>query len=688
MFDARRYTFATYCGLFLGVTVSNRTQCIVGVLVFASLGTLLTAGSLRNGFTTDDHFMRAVFKGFPGLEMMQRGPLATFVFSKGDAQEIAALRDKGVFPWWVAPAARLAFFRPLASASHWIDHRLWPDQPRPAHMHNLLWYALLCGVAFLMYRAYMNDSWPAWLAAFLYAVNESNGQAVGWIASRNTLMVAVASAAVLLAHHRWRTTRKDYWAIVAIAFYGVGLLCGEGAISVCAYLFAYAVFMEHGNYTPRIASLVPYALISVVYLALHRYFGFGTDGSAWYADPGADPARWLQMVSTNAPILLFTEGFFYPIFLGSGSRVQRYFLFSVMILVLLLVGLALRPLLRENPRARFWLLGAVLSLVPVSSVVVQPRVLTISALGGMALIAEFLAGWFGVRQFRRLVVVLALMSFAVRAVDTILRPGLLLYPVLVGLLVWVLYWVVRKGERSTPWTNLPAWPKTAGVALLCAWVTCHLIYAPNALPNVSMAQGAAGRKDRALFATLPADPSIPEKTLVLLQSQDDFNSYYFALGRSADVQPLPGRLRVLSASLRPLTIERPDERTLILRPSDGFVAQRDLSVYRSRKYPMHEGEVVNLAGMTVTVTKVDEAGWPMEGRFEFDQSLDAPSFVFYTAGQVEEPHPTTKRLVRVVKYLPASVPRVGETVTVDELRLRAEQAANADADSAVSPAGP
>ncbi|MBM3290559.1 MAG: hypothetical protein FJY92_10440, partial [Candidatus Hydrogenedentes bacterium] len=178
-----------------------RAPYVAGFLVFAALGGALTYPSVRNGFATDDHFMRALHKGFPGLDAIARSPIEAFAFSKGNVEENEWLRDRGVFPWWAVTNAKLCFFRPLAAATHWLDYRHFTDNAWAMHVQNVVWFALMCGLAFVLYREIGSAPWIAWLAAFMYAADESHGQAVGWISSRNTLMVACAAMVVLIAHH-------------------------------------------------------------------------------------------------------------------------------------------------------------------------------------------------------------------------------------------------------------------------------------------------------------------------------------------------------------------------------------------------------------------------------------------------------------------------------------------------------
>jgi len=503
----------------------------------------------------------------------------------------------------------------------------------------------------------------------MYAADEVHGQAVGWISSRNTLMVACAAMCVLIAHHRWRTTRRDVWAVLAFVSFAIGLACGEGAIAVTGYLFAYALVMGYDTWRGRFLSLAPYAIIAVAYLLLHRAYGFGAAGSSWYADPGSDFSAWLRMIGTNIPILLFTELFIWP------DKMLRYgvYAFVVMLLLIPLAFTAMRPMLRSNARARFWLIGALIALIPVSAVVAQPRVLTISAIGIMGLIAEYLSGWFNARQFPKLLLTIIGMTIVIRLLDVTFRLGSAAYAIVVIMLAILLGVLLVHGEKSATWIPERGIARGACITMLCVFVVAHLVVGPNILTVQSLIHGAAGRKMDSAFASLPSDARVVNRDLVVLQGANDFTCYYFMLTRSANVQLMPGHLRMLSSSFRPLTVERPDSATLILRTTGSFVVDPRLSVYRSAKYPMQTGDMIRLNGVTVSVLKTDANGWPLDAAFVFDKPLDDDTYLWYTGAMVSERNPRSGRLIRVERYYPITPPAVGETMTAQELLDRSPQ---------------
>ena len=76
------------------------------------------------------------------------------------------------------------------------------------HAHSLVWLALALFGAALVYRRLLGATWVAGLATLLYAVNDTHGPAVGWIANRNAVIAIALALPVLWLHDRWR---RDGW---------------------------------------------------------------------------------------------------------------------------------------------------------------------------------------------------------------------------------------------------------------------------------------------------------------------------------------------------------------------------------------------------------------------------------------------------------------------------------------------
>lgn len=648
--------------------ISRRAR-IACLIVVPILAMLLTLSSLSNDFWTDDYFFLAAFRGFPGFPEYAQPPMQTFVFSDGDAAHNRRLMDRGAIPWWGDPGAKLAFWRPLASWSHWLDFRLWGDNAIPMHAHNVLLYGLVCLLACATYLRIQSSAWAALLGGLIFAVNESNGMTVGWLSARNTLMAACFGLATVLAHDRWRRDRSKPAAILAPAFFALGLLCGEWAVGAGAYLLAYALVFESGRKVSRLLTLAPYVVVGLAWLVTYKMAGFGAAGTAWYRDPLGDPISFAKTSAIQIPLLLFGQWLVWPGFIFNVPSPYKETVFLAMVGVLLLIGAALRPLLSADPRARFWFLGSLLALVPVAGVSVQARLLMLVAIGSSAVIGQFLSAWMNPRQGITLIAAIAAASVAIRAIGAILPLGYGVYGLILPVAVVLLTFVFRYGERQGGW--LPNNPRSRVFVSLVAgfWILAHLMFAPNSIGAQSMVPGARGYQMNLAYDQLPQDQEVTKKTLIVLQTPSDFTPWYFMISRSARGLPLPGRLRVLASGLRTLTVERTDASTLVLEQDGGFIANPRASVYRGETSPMRPGDSVQLAGLSVNVLDT-ENGWPAKAAFRFDRPLDDPTFIWYTCAPKRQKM-RTGRMATAEAYTRVAIPAIGEKVPLRELIDRA-----------------
>ena len=187
-------------------------------------------------------------------------PLELFSVMRHGPEVLREYTDLGIFPWWTSEELRLAFFRFLSAATHWLDYRLWPDSAPLQHAHSLLWLGALVGATALLYRRIHGASWVAGLAALLYAVDEAHGAPAGWLANRNALVATLFGLLCLLAHDRWRRggAGSGRHALLAALCLALALAGGEMGLGAFAYLVAYAVFLDRGPVRRRLLSLAPW----------------------------------------------------------------------------------------------------------------------------------------------------------------------------------------------------------------------------------------------------------------------------------------------------------------------------------------------------------------------------------------------------------------------------------------------
>jgi hypothetical protein len=560
-------------------------------LVLSLLAVLLCAPALWLGLYADDYVLWAGLADPSPAPALARSPWRLFAFVDS-APALRRMMDFGGMPWWSSPRLRLAFFRPLAGLTHWVDFRLWPGQPWLMHLQSLLWFGAAIAAATVLYRRLMRPEWVAGLAALAFAIDDAHASPADWIANRNATIATLFALLALVAHDRWR---RDGWrpgAVLGPLALLLGLLGGEMALAAGAYLLAYALFLDEAPWPRRVVSLAPAALVGVAWALAYRALGFGATGSAVYVDPVASPLEFAGLVVARAPLLLFGQWFLpsqLSLLLSQGAA---HVLWLVACGLAVLLAVLLAPLLRRDRTARFFALGMLLSILPPCSTFPHDRLLFLVGLGGAGLLAQLLAG---------------------------LADGAAWLP------------------RARAW-RAPAFATGTVLAVL------NLVLAPLGLAHGSADLRTLGRLFEPAARSLPADPAVRDQAFLVVQTPTAFVSAFGPLMQLAAGRPTPRRMLVLGSSIHAVTVERPEKGTLLVRPDGGYLlppgsalpgtAQPHFDpryllplfdlLYRDGT-PMHLGERVELTGMTVEVTALTADGRPAEARFRFDRPLEDPS---------------------------------------------------------------
>ncbi|MET0591750.1 MAG: hypothetical protein ABW133_03565, partial [Polyangiaceae bacterium] len=405
----------------------GRAAAPYAIIAFALL---LSLPSLFTGLVADDYIHEIMLREHPGIAGYSFRPFDLFAFADGDPARTLKLIDEGVFPWWSDPRVVLAFLRPITSATHYLDHLLWPNVPALAHAQSLLRLGLLLVVVGAIYRRFIGAPWVAGLALLLYAVDDARATTAAWIANRNAIVALSLGFPALLAYDQWRRDGVKAAAWLGPLAIGAGLLAGESALLVGAYLFSYALFLdEEGAWWQRLLRLWPYAAVVVVWRAIYAHLGYGSTGSGIYFDPGRDPIGFLGAATARLPVLLVGQFAFppadvwdlYPLVFPAG----RWAVMIVAAVVIGILAVLIAPLWRRDRSVRFWVVGCLLSTLLMCTTFPHDRLLTGLGVGAMALVAHLLASaWEGTHPLRgRLVPITAGGLFFLHVVlATILSP--------------------------------------------------------------------------------------------------------------------------------------------------------------------------------------------------------------------------------------------------------------------------
>jgi hypothetical protein len=536
-------------------------------LWLALLAVVLTLPSLRVGLLVDDYHHKLLMSGSDSIAKLLDSQFDMFRFFDGDPERTAELMDYGIFPWWTYKGIKGAFWRPLASITHWLDYVLWPDSPALMHAQSILWYAGLVIAVTFLYRRLMSPAWVAGLAAVVFAVDDAHGMPVGFLANRNALMACLFGVLSLIAHDSWRREQRRAGIVLGPILLAVSLLSAEAGIATCAYLGAYALFMDKGTWQRRIASLLPYVVVVLVWRILWAYLGYGVANIGGYVDPLAVPGRFVSAAVNRAPFLLLAQWAAPP------SDIVNFLfprpllvLWGAAIVFLLLLLIVLAPLLRRERTARFWAAGMILSVLPICATFPSDRLLLFVGIGAMGLVAQLFAVVFCDIPFR-----------------------------LTGLL-----------------RRIPAF----SVVLLL--VLHHVIIAPLLLPLRAHPSMMPTESAHQVQIDGPLDDAVRGQDLVVVNPPAAFFASASVMEWAAEEGPMPRHVRILTSSLLgSVEVHRPGEKTLVVRPEYGYIAWVLDGLFRSEKHPFSVGDTVELTGMTVEVTKLTGDGRPAEAAFTF-----------------------------------------------------------------------
>ena len=572
---------------------------------------LLASSSLNTGLVADDYFHKLVLTGSGDIHAIGTDPLDLFVWASGEADIARAYMDVGMTGWWTDPDLVLAYWRPVTVFTHWIDYRLWPESPFLMHLHSLLWFGLSLVVLVHLYRrlaAPENSGWMAALALLMFAWDDAHGLTISWIANRNALVALFFAAAALLLHDRARRDGHIPSAWLGPVVLAVALQAGEIALAICAYLFAYALFLDPAGRGKGMVRILPHALVALVWSVFYYIKGYGAHGSGLVVDPVRDPGHYLIAVAERLPVLLLAQTAIPPSDLWEYYPAVGKWLPVLMltwaISVLLALAFFLRPLVARDRTARFWLCSTVLSGLPACAQFPHDRLLLFIGVGAMALLARFIGAFLEGET-------------------------------------WLL---------QAPGLDTPA-GRRALTVFAGALIFFHLAAAPLLLPLRARGPADISRMLRLADATIDSGPGVRDRTVILMNPPADAFAGYIPTMRAATGRHRPKYMRWLATGACQVEVERVDTHTLRVAPADGFLSLASEHMQRSLRNAIPAGHIVSLTDLRITVTRLTSDGRrPAEIIARFSHRLEDERYIFL--------YWTEKG------FRPFELPRVGERVTL------------------------
>lgn len=319
------------------------------------LALLLGLSSLNRGLQSDDYIHRNILMD-EHTELYEK--LKHFY---------AFFEHSELSPWWADQALKVHFWRPFSALTHWLDYQLWPEKPMMMHLHNMLWYSLLCLLVLSLFRKLLPLS-TAVFGTLLFTLDFSHFANLSWLASRNSLISACFIVASLMFYINWRQKQKtsDYAASLFILC--IGLLSGEISIVTPALIMAYELsqLSDRQLYKSikRSSFVSVYFIIAGIWYYSYQAFGFGSNNNSIYISPTEDIVHSMTLILEKTPVFIFSnltgiDGF-YNVF---ADEIQL--LISIACFVFLLLGFWFLYESIKSRQTKFFLLAAILVLPPV-----------------------------------------------------------------------------------------------------------------------------------------------------------------------------------------------------------------------------------------------------------------------------------------------------------------------------------
>jgi tetratricopeptide (TPR) repeat protein len=117
--------------------------------------------------------------------------------TRPELQPVAGLRAI-----WLRPGATEQYY-PVLHSAFWLEHRLWGGRPLGYHLAGVLAHAAAAIVFALVMEALLGAAYPAWLAAFLFALHPVAVESVAWIAEQKNTLSTLFYLLAALAYLRW-----------------------------------------------------------------------------------------------------------------------------------------------------------------------------------------------------------------------------------------------------------------------------------------------------------------------------------------------------------------------------------------------------------------------------------------------------------------------------------------------------
>lgn len=590
---------------------------------------VLYAPALDVGYLADDVYQIALLEGVAG----SRAPWALYSLYPLDPAGTAEHVARGSLPWWTVPDFRFVQVRPLSSLLLALDHAVWPRAATVHHVHSMLWLGgTLVAAHVLLRRA--TTPWIAATALLAYAVDETFGWTVAWLANRCAMVSATFAFAALAVHLRSVHEPSGRRRLVELSLWLLAFAAGEYALCGAAYGVAHALVGRAGPWRERLLALAPVALALAVFAALSVVLHAGVHGATSYVDPIDHPGPFVLACLDRVPRMLGEVFLAIP---GESDRLLfryedtwlpgaiaalssqsgatgvidahgRFVLLVVVAVGLPTWALARRELTAPERRAVAWTtLGSLGALVPLAAILPSTRALALAALGPAVFVA----------------------SVAVAAARAL-----------------------RARPRTTRARLRAAALGVVTLALLGQHLVADAVWARIQIAGIR----STGRSYQRFHDGVPG-ALVRARHVVVLAAPGLVTGLHGAWIMHLMGRPAARTWHALTLGERRLLVRRSDARTLELSTIDQVMHdQPQETLFRPPPEGLHQGDAIDVGLFRAKVVHERPPQGPASVQFVFDRSLEHDDLVFLVSGPQGLERFTVPAVGRAVLVAPAVLP--------------------------------
>lgn len=520
-------------------------------------------------FYSDDFFHLLLLGGSEHLQRdMQGSVFGLFAFIDANPQSAEQMRQYSVLPWWAEPGFYFRFWRPVAEISHYIDFALFPKNAFVAHLHSVLLFVLL---AFLFYRltklvAKEQSQAFLWLALVIFIFDGQHVATIAWVANRNALLAGVFGLLCVISYCQYNQGQGKKYYCLSLLMLPLALLSAEAALAIPAYLFCYTLYYRNKL---TFISLVPPALITITWLLLHQYLGYGAEPSGnAYTNPAAHPWVFVQRLFERLPVYLFSQmtsspaGAYWTIEGWLPGFKKVYLIGALVILPLFIYWLI--PALKTSKFLRFSFLAMVLTALPACLANPQDR---------LSLMQSIASAW--------------------------LFAGFMLY--------------CYKYQRRF---------------ILALMIIGQLVVSPLHLFFGGLYLNVEARSINHALQHFDKNNSIAGKKIILFDVPVGYNVMLTGV-RAVNNKPLPEALLYLGNSEGGTSFSQVDAKTLRINRKQAFGSGFESAFRALNDKGFKQGQVVSHPVANIVVEKLDAQNLPMQIRLEFEEPYRSSDYQFY-----------------------------------------------------------